>query len=108
MIVRNKGIKSVKSITDTLLLYIWEVLFLSQASFGHELLGREVVDAVGDSLGILVDLEIDSHSGSVVNMLIKVEENIDSSLLPWSMNRDLLRVPVEVVDRIASKVHLRT
>ena len=81
---------------------------MSQASFGHELLGREVVDAVGDSLGILVDLEIDSHSGSVVNMLIKVEENIDSSLLPWSMNRDLLRVPVEVVDRIASKVHLRT
>ena len=81
---------------------------MSQASFGHELLSREVVDMVGDSLGILVDLEIDSDSGSVLNLLIKLEENIDPSLLPWSMHGDHLRVPVDVVDRIASKVHLRT
>ncbi|HIK78878.1 MAG: PRC-barrel domain-containing protein [Euryarchaeota archaeon] len=78
------------------------------ASFGHELLGREVVDAIGDRLGVLEDFIIDVETGDVMNMLIKIGSELDPSKLPWSMSDGLLKVPIEMVDRIAMKVHLRT
>lgn len=78
------------------------------ASFGHELLGRDVVDALGDRLGILEDLIIDIETGDVMNMLIKIGSELDPSKLPWSMSDGLLKVPIEMVDRIAMKVHLRS
>ncbi|HIF15915.1 MAG TPA: PRC-barrel domain containing protein [Candidatus Poseidoniales archaeon] len=77
------------------------------SSFGHELLGRKVVDLAGDSLGILVDLEIDRPTGAVLAMFVRLEENLDPSRLPWDMDENLMRVPVEEVDRVATSVHLK-
>lgn len=77
------------------------------ASFGHELLGREIVDSLGDKLGILDDLLIDVETGDVLHMLIRLETDIDPGKLPWTTHNGLLRVPIEVVDRVAAKIHLR-
>lgn len=78
------------------------------ASFGHELLGRNVVDVTGDHLGILEDFIIDVETGDVMFMLIKVGNELDPSKLPWSCIEGLLKVPIEIVDRIAVNVHLRS
>ncbi len=77
------------------------------SSFGHELLGRQVVDSAGDRLGTLVDLKIDGSTGSVLAMLVRLEENLDPARLPWEMDGTHMRVPVEEVDRIATSVHLK-
>ena len=76
--------------------------------FGHELIGREIVDSLGDTLGRLEDMQIDIQTGEIVHLLVKLEANLDPSKLPWSMAQGLMRVPAEVVERVATKVHLRT
>ena len=77
------------------------------SSFGHELLGRKVMDSAGDRLGTLIDLVIDQPTGNVLAMLVKLEENLDPSRLPWEMEEKFMRIPVEEVDRIATSVHLK-
>lgn len=76
-------------------------------SFGHELLGRIVLDSAGDRLGTLIDLKIDAPTGNVLAMLVRLEENLDPERLPWDMEREYMRVPVEEIDRIATSVHLK-
>ena len=77
------------------------------SSFGHELLGRQVVDSAGDRLGTLADLKIDGLTGNVLAMLVRLEENLDPTRLPWEMDEGYMRVPVEEVDRIATSIHLK-
>ncbi|MBK29103.1 MAG: hypothetical protein CMB49_00090 [Euryarchaeota archaeon] len=76
-------------------------------SFGHELLGRQVLDSAGDRLGTLFDLKIDAPTGNVLAMLVRLEENLDPERLPWEMEREYMRVPVEEIDRIATSIHLK-
>ncbi len=76
-------------------------------SFGHELLGRQVLDSAGDRLGTLFDLKIDTPTGNVLAMLVRLEENLDPERLPWEMEREYMRVPVEEIDRIATSIHLK-
>ncbi len=76
-------------------------------SFGHELLGRQVLDSAGDRLGTLFDLKIDTPTGNVLAMLVRLEDNLDPVRLPWEMEREYMRVPVEEIDRIATSIHLK-
>tara|TARA_B100000131_G_scaffold124298_1_gene121449 strand:+ start:1377 stop:1619 length:243 start_codon:yes stop_codon:yes gene_type:complete len=76
-------------------------------SFGHELLGRQVLDSAGDRLGTLFDLKIDAPTGNVLAMLVRLEDNLDPERLPWEMEREYMRVPVEEIDRIATSIHLK-
>ena len=76
-------------------------------SFGHELLGRQVLDSAGDRLGTLLDLKIDTPTGNVLAMLVRLEDNLDPGRLPWEMEREYMRVPVEEIDRIATSIHLK-
>ena len=76
-------------------------------SFGHELLGRQVLDSAGDRLGTLFDLKIDAPTGNVIAMLVRLEDNLDPERLPWEMEREYMRVPVEEIDRIATSIHLK-
>ena len=75
--------------------------------FGHELLGREIVDSLGDTLGHLKDMQIDINTGQIINLLVDLEANLDPSKLPWSMVNGLMRVPADLVERVATKIHLR-
>jgi len=76
--------------------------------FGHELIGRQIVDSLGDTLGSLEDLQLDIASGEIIHLLVKLEANLDPTKLPWSMANGLLRVPAELVERVATKIHLRS
>ena len=76
--------------------------------FGHELIGRQIVASLGDTLGSLEDLQLDIASGEIIHLLVKLEANLDPTKLPWSMANGLLRVPAELVERVATKIHLRS
>ena len=76
--------------------------------FGHELIGREIVDSLGDKLGTLEDMQVDIRTGEIVHILVKLERNLDPAKLPWSMSQGLMRVPAEVIERVSTKVHLRS
>ena len=76
--------------------------------FGHELIGREIVDSLGDTLGHLEDMQVDIQTGEIIHLLVKLAANLDPAKLPWSMTQGLMRGPAEVVERVATKVHLRT
>ena len=76
--------------------------------FGHELIGREIVDSLGDKLGTLEDMQVDIRTGEIVHILLKLEGNLDPAKLPWSMSQGLMRVPAEVIERVSTKVHLRS
>ena len=55
------------------------------AIFAREIIGREVVDAHNEKLGLLTDLIIDKQSGSVTVAVVKLESNLDPNLLPWEL-----------------------
>ena len=76
--------------------------------FGHELIGRQIVDSLGDIIGSLEDLQLDIASGEIIHLLVKLEANLDPTKLPWSVANGLLRVPAELVERVATKIHLRS
>ncbi|RJU82145.1 MAG: PRC-barrel domain containing protein [Candidatus Poseidoniales archaeon] len=77
------------------------------AVFAREIIGREVVDSHSVLLGILRDIVFDKQSGSISAIRVKVEQDIDPTVLPWEMNEGLMQIPVDEVSRIASRVHLK-
>jgi len=76
------------------------------STFSKELVGRSVVDSHGEKLGILKDLTFDMSSGTISDFLVEVEPNIDISLLPWEGQGNIVNVPAEQVQTIATKIHL--
>lgn len=77
------------------------------AVFAREIIGREVIDSHSELLGILRDIVFDKQSGSISGIKVKIEENLDPTVLPWKMTDGLMDIPVEEVARIASKIHLK-
>jgi hypothetical protein len=52
-------------------------------------------------------MQIDINTGQIINLLVDLEANLDPSKLPWSMVDGLMRVPADLVERVATKIHLR-
>jgi sporulation protein YlmC with PRC-barrel domain len=77
------------------------------ASFGREFIGRQVIDSNGDSLGILDDMVIDIRSGVILELLVKLEDDLDPSRLPWPSTKSVCNVPGDEVERISSRIHLK-
>ncbi len=77
------------------------------ASFGREFIGRQVIDSNGDSLGILYDIAIDVRSGVILELLVRLEEDLDPSKLPWPSTKSICKVPADEVERISSRIHLK-
>ena len=77
------------------------------AVFAREIVGREVIDSHSQLLRILRDIIFDKQSGSISGIRVKIEENLDPTVLPWEMADGLMEIPVDEVARIASKVHLK-
>tara|TARA_B100000287_G_C20627714_1_gene778548 strand:+ start:1489 stop:1728 length:240 start_codon:yes stop_codon:yes gene_type:complete len=77
------------------------------ASFSGEFLKRQVVDSNGDIFGSLEDLVIDTNSGVLVEFLVDVIDEIDTSKLPWPVEDGLCRVPASEVSQMGSRIHLK-
>ena len=77
------------------------------ASFGREFIGRQVNDSNGDSLGTLDDIVIDIRSGVILELLVKLEDDLDPSRLPWPSTKSVCNVPADEVERISSRIHLK-
>ncbi len=77
------------------------------ASFGREFIGRQIIDSNGDSLGILDDMVIDIRSGIILELLVKLEDDLDPSRLPWPSSKGVCNVPADEVERISSRIHLK-
>jgi len=77
------------------------------AVFAREIIGREVVYSHSVLLGTLRDIVFDKQSGSISSIRVKVEQDIDPTVLPWEMIEGLMQIPVDEVSRIASRVHLK-
>lgn len=46
-------------------------------TFGRELLGRDVVDASNDKLGTMADFSVDMDTGSIVSLLVVIDQGIE-------------------------------
>tara|TARA_Y100001954_G_C15817977_1_gene608508 strand:+ start:659 stop:898 length:240 start_codon:yes stop_codon:yes gene_type:complete len=77
------------------------------AVFANEVMGRDVVDKHNEKLGEISDLIIDKLSGSVTQIVVILEANLDPSLLPWDYRDGRMTIPVDDVSRIANRIHLR-
>ena len=77
------------------------------AIFSREIIGREVVDAHNEKLGLLTDLIIDKQSGSVTIAVVKLERNLDPNLVPWEDEKGAVRIPIDDVSRISRQIHLK-
>ena len=77
------------------------------AVFANEVMGRDVVDKHNEKLGEISDLIIDKLSGSVPQIVVILEANLDPTLLPWDYRDGRMTIPVDDVSRIANRIHLR-
>jgi sporulation protein YlmC with PRC-barrel domain len=77
------------------------------ASFGSEFLTRQVVDNNGELFGHLEDIVIDVRSGQIVELIVDVANDIDTSKLPWPMVDGKCKVPMDEVSQMAGRIHLR-
>ena len=77
------------------------------AVFANEVMGRDVVDKHNEKLGEISDLIIDKLSGSVTQIVVILEANLDPTLLPWDYRDGRVTIPVDDVSRIANRIHLR-
>ena len=77
------------------------------AIFAREIIGRDVVDSHQERLGELKDVVFDTSTGSILALRVKIENDIDVSKLPWEMQGGLIQIPVEEINRIAAKIHLK-
>jgi len=77
------------------------------AIFAREIIGRDVVDSHQERLGELKDVVFDTSTGSILALRVKIENDIDVSKLPWEMQDGLIQIPVEEINRIAAKIHLK-
>tara|TARA_B100001564_G_C20604925_1_gene654656 strand:+ start:516 stop:755 length:240 start_codon:yes stop_codon:yes gene_type:complete len=77
------------------------------AVFAKEVMGRDVVDLHNEKLGEISDLVIDKLSGSVTQIVVTLEANLDPSMLPWDFRDGRMNIPIDDVSRISSRIHLR-
>tara|TARA_B100000886_G_scaffold238049_1_gene166801 strand:- start:711 stop:1010 length:300 start_codon:yes stop_codon:yes gene_type:complete len=77
------------------------------AVFANEVMGRDVVDSHNEKLGEISDLVIDKLSGSVTQIVVILEGNLDPTLLPWDYRDGRMMIPIDDVARIANRIHLR-
>ena len=77
------------------------------AIFAKEVIGKEVVDSHNEKLGKLADFIIDKLSGSVTQIVVILEENLDPNLLPWDCENGRVLIPIDDVSRISARIHLK-
>ena len=77
------------------------------AIFSNEIFGRDVVDSHNEKLGEIRDFVIDKSSGSVTQIVVKLEANLDPGMLPWESRNGLLSIPIDDVSRISNRIDLR-
>tara|TARA_B100001250_G_C19811618_1_gene795954 strand:- start:1652 stop:1891 length:240 start_codon:yes stop_codon:yes gene_type:complete len=77
------------------------------AIFAKEVIGKEVVDSHNEKLGKLADFIIDKLSGSVTQIVVILEENLDPNLLPWDCENGRVSIPIDDVSRISARIHLK-
>ena len=63
--------------------------------FSNRFVGRNVVD-----------LFIDDTNGTVLGLLLELDEGLDPKLLPWSTFGEFLVVPTDEVASIDEEIHL--
>ncbi|MFL2977594.1 MAG: PRC-barrel domain containing protein [Candidatus Poseidoniales archaeon] len=76
------------------------------ATFTRELLAREVRDRSGDVLGHVADLIVDSRTGSVTYILVKIAQELDPAQLPWPSDGGMIPLPIDEVREIGATVLL--
>ena len=76
-------------------------------SFSNEFMSMKVVDSSGELLGTLQDIVIDPRTGDVTEIMVKVEQEIDVTKLPWSMKNNLCAIPAQEVREFDDRVVLR-
>lgn len=76
------------------------------AIFGREIIGRQVLDQTGEALGILVDLNFDLFSGLITEFIVKVNDDIDATKLPFVGESHIVKIPTEQVNSVAKEIRL--
>ena len=74
--------------------------------FGHELIGRDVVDQDGGIIGNLSDIVIELNTGKTTSLIVKLSTDLDPSRLPWKYSNGTVKIPVQEVSRVSSSIHL--
>ena len=77
------------------------------AVFAKEVMGLDVVDSHNEKLGEVTDLVIDKLSGSITQIVVILEANLDPSMLPWNFRDGRMDIPIDDVSRISNRIHLR-
>ena len=77
------------------------------AVFSKEVMGLDVVDSHNEKLGEVTDLVIDKLSGSITQIVVILEANLDPSMLPWNFRDGRMNIPIDDVSRISNRIHLR-
>ncbi len=77
------------------------------AVFAKEVMGLDVVDSHNEKLGEVTDLVIDKLSGSITQIVVILEANLEPSMLPWNYRDGRMNIPIDDVSRISNRIHLR-
>ena len=77
------------------------------AVFSKEVIGLDVVDSHNEKLGEVTDLVIDKLSGSITQIVVNLEANLEPSMLPWNYRHGRMNIPIDDVSRISNRIHLR-
>jgi len=77
------------------------------AVFAKEVMGLDVVDSHNEKLGEVTDLVIDKLSGSITQIVVLLEANLEPSMLPWNYRDGRMNIPIDDVSRISNRIHLR-
>ena len=77
------------------------------AVFAKEVMGLDVVDSHNEKLGEVSDLVIDKLSGSITQIVVTLETNLEPSMLPWNYRDGRMNIPIDDVSRISNRIHLR-
>tara|TARA_B100001741_G_scaffold48907_1_gene36842 strand:+ start:8604 stop:8843 length:240 start_codon:yes stop_codon:yes gene_type:complete len=77
------------------------------AVFAKEVMGLDVVDSHNEKLGEVSDLVIDKLSGSITQIVVTLEANLEPSMLPWNYRDGRMNIPIDDVSRISNRIHLR-
>ena len=77
------------------------------AVFAKEVMGLDVVDSHNEKLGEVTDLVIDKLSGSITQIVVTLETNLEPSMLPWNYRDGRMNIPIDDVSRISNRIHLR-
>ena len=76
------------------------------AIFGREIIGRQVLDQTGETLGILIDLNFDLFSGLITEFIVKVNDDIDATKLPFEGESRVVKIPTEKINSVAKEIRL--